>query len=400
MSIKLAFIPAAILAAGISLAACGTSPTPVATHTATRAPSAATTSPVGTWNVAYSSAPTHILGQESITQPAAGSTFVITTKTAILLPVGPCSVPANIQEGTFTGGGPYTGTLKVWNEAPTTCTYAYPSTFTATLSSDGNTFAEQIANANPPLFTLTRTGSTPAATPPVHTTATAPAAPTAQSAPAGALPTVSGVTNSPSNPQVRPSTILLFADGSFALEKITWSSWTATGASGSGTLYVSNGNPSMATGAKSYIPVSIVLSAPVSGSKPYFTRMVVTDSAGRTDTFAAMYKQQMLVQTTGITVPAAGSSTPASSSAPSGYTDCGTGTGDNQVYAGPNTSCAFAISVEETYHATGTAMPTSGSRSINVYSSVTGQSYTMECSGSTSLVTCTGGNDASVEFDF
>ena len=61
---------------------------------------------------------------------------------------------------------------------------------------------------------------------------------------------------------MRPSTILLFADGSFALEKITWSSWTATGASGSGTLYVSNGNPSMATGAKSYIPVSIVLSAP------------------------------------------------------------------------------------------------------------------------------------------
>ena len=154
----------------------------------------------------------------------------------------------------------------------------------------------------------------------------------------------------------------------------------------------------MATGAKTNIPVSIALSAPTSGSKPYYTAMTVTDSAGRTDTFTTTYLDEMTETSSGITSAGTAPSAPASS-APSGYTACGTGTGVSEVYAGPNTSCGFAISVEETYHATGTAMPKSGSRSINVYSSVTGQSYTMECSGS-SLVTCTGGNDASVEFDF
>jgi hypothetical protein len=152
----------------------------------------------------------------------------------------------------------------------------------------------------------------------------------------------------------------------------------------------------MATGAKSYIPVSIILSAPTNGDTPYFTRMVVTDGANRTDTFAATNKYGMIGQSTGITVPAA-ISTPASSSR---YTDCGTGTGAYQVYAGPDTSCAFALSVEEEYHATGTAMPTSGSRSVNVYSPVTGKFYTMECADSGSQVTCRGGNDASVRFSF
>ncbi len=229
-------------------------------------------------------------------------------------------------------------------------------------------------------------------------TTPAPAAPAAQSAPAAALPTVSGV-GTPDDPRVRPSGILLFADGSFALTGITWSSWTADRAEGSGALYSSNGSPSQATGAKTSIPVSIALSAPTSGGKPYFTAMTVTDSAGHTDTFTTSYLNEMTETSSGITSAGTAPSAPASSSAPSGYTGCGTGTGASEVYAGPNTSCAFAISVEETYHATGTAMPTSGSRSISVYSSVTGQSYTMECSGS-SLVTCTGGNDASVEFDF
>ena len=394
--LTLAAIPALALAAGLSLAACSTSsPTSVPTHTATPTPSAAATSnsPVGVWNVAATSAPVHILGQYSITQPAAGSDYVMTIKAAFNF--GSCSVPAGIREGTFAGAASpntYAGTETLWNT--TNCAEAHPSTFTATLSSDGNTIVQQIANSDPASETLTRVGNTPAATPPLQTTPTSSAASTA---PAGALPTVAGV-NPPYTPQVRPSAILLFADGSFALEKITWSSWTATGASGSGTLYSSNGNPSMATGAKSYIAVSIALSAPTSGSKPFFTRMVVTDGTGRTDTFAATNKYGMVGQTTGITAPAAGSNTPASSSAPSGYTDCGGRPYD--VYAGPSTSCSFALSVAEEYHATGTAMPSSGSRSIDVYSSVTGRSYAMECANAGMEVTCTGGNNASVEFTF
>jgi hypothetical protein len=68
-------------------------------------------------------------------------------------------------------------------------------------------------------------------------------------------------------------------------------------------------------------------------------------------------------------------------------TDCG---GD--VYAGADTSCPFALNVEADY---------TGAGADYAYSPVTGLSYTMNCNGGAGAldtVTCTGGDNALVEF--
>jgi hypothetical protein len=183
MNRKLIAVP--VIAAGLGLAACSSSGTPshpVSTHRTTPPVSSASSlpatvaaggSPVGTWNVAYSSAPSSTLGQYTIT--SGSSIYYITTKTALRLPVGNCSVPAGEDEGSFSaanGAGTFSGTEKVWE--PGTCAYAYMSAFTATLSSGSNSMTLQIANATPTGFTLTRTGSAPSAAP--STTAPAPSA--------------------------------------------------------------------------------------------------------------------------------------------------------------------------------------------------------------------------------
>ena len=60
------------------------------------------------------------------------------------------------------------------------------------------------------------------------------------------------------------------------------------------------------------------------------------------------------------------------------------------MWAGPNTSCPFALNVATNYN---------GSGPDNARSPTTGQDYTMSCSGSVSTtVLCTGGNDASVKW--
>ena len=79
-----------------------------------------------------------------------------------------------------------------------------------------------------------------------------------------------------------------------------------------------------------------------------------------------------------------GSSTAA---APRGNS-CGDG-----VYAGPNTSCTFALMVRDAYwEAPGSTA------SVRVYSPVTDETYTMNCRPSGSGITCAGGNNASVTF--
>jgi len=68
-------------------------------------------------------------------------------------------------------------------------------------------------------------------------------------------------------------------------------------------------------------------------------------------------------------------------------TDCG---GD--VYAGADTSCPFALNVEADY---------TGAGADYAYSPTTGLSYTMNCdggAGARGTVTCTGGDNALVEF--
>ncbi len=61
------------------------------------------------------------------------------------------------------------------------------------------------------------------------------------------------------------------------------------------------------------------------------------------------------------------------------------------VFAGPNTSCPFAVNVEQTWLTSG------ATNTFSVYSPVTGLSYVMTCGGIDPTV-CTGGNNALVEF--
>jgi hypothetical protein len=65
------------------------------------------------------------------------------------------------------------------------------------------------------------------------------------------------------------------------------------------------------------------------------------------------------------------------------------------VYAGPNTSCAFAQNVAADYNG---AAYDAGPQVETVYSPVTGESYSMTYTWSDGVVTATGGNDASVQF--
>jgi hypothetical protein len=67
--------------------------------------------------------------------------------------------------------------------------------------------------------------------------------------------------------------------------------------------------------------------------------------------------------------------------------NCGSG-----VFAGPKTSCAFALNVRRAYQDSG------GSSTVNAYSPTTGRTYTMHCARSGGSVTCLGGDDASVTF--
>lgn len=69
---------------------------------------------------------------------------------------------------------------------------------------------------------------------------------------------------------------------------------------------------------------------------------------------------------------------------------CGTSNRGASVYAGnANTSCSFALSTANTYHAIGV-----GARPFRVYSPVTGSSYTMTCTNAGTV--CSGGNGAYV----
>jgi hypothetical protein len=83
------------------------------------------------------------------------------------------------------------------------------------------------------------------------------------------------------------------------------------------------------------------------------------------------------------------SSSGGGASAPARGNPCGGG-----VYAGPNTSCPFALNVRDAY------MDAPGSRaSVRVFSSVTGTTYTMDCRPAGNAITCSGGNGASVTIE-
>ncbi len=79
--------------------------------------------------------------------------------------------------------------------------------------------------------------------------------------------------------------------------------------------------------------------------------------------------------------------------APSGLTDCGSGTQGEEVYAGSDTSCAFALNVESDYWATPGMDDT-----FTSYSPVTGQDYFMTAVDNGTTVTATNSTGALVEF--
>jgi len=61
---------------------------------------------------------------------------------------------------------------------------------------------------------------------------------------------------------IRPSTIVLFADGSWALQNLHWTDWGSKVAHGNGISNASNGNPSRAQGQRLKTPAQITLSHP------------------------------------------------------------------------------------------------------------------------------------------
>jgi peptidoglycan hydrolase-like protein with peptidoglycan-binding domain len=65
----------------------------------------------------------------------------------------------------------------------------------------------------------------------------------------------------------------------------------------------------------------------------------------------------------------------------------------NGIFAGSKTSCEFARNVRERYF----SVP-GDSVEIDVYSPVTGKTYTMNCVRTDNRVTCRGGNEAVVTF--
>ncbi|MGO9790995.1 MAG: hypothetical protein ACLP8S_16320 [Solirubrobacteraceae bacterium] len=81
------------------------------------------------------------------------------------------------------------------------------------------------------------------------------------------------------------------------------------------------------------------------------------------------------------------------SSNPLGNTrDCGSN-GGPEIYAGPDTSCPFALNVYSAW----LAAP-GMDNTVEVYSPVTGINYTMTCATAGSGETCSGGNNASVSW--
>ena len=94
------------------------------------------------------------------------------------------------------------------------------------------------------------------------------------------------------------------------------------------------------------------------------------------------------VTKTVVQAPARGVYVPAAAPAGPALTNCGEG-----VLAGPDTSCPFALNVEESWSETG------GTNPVIAYSPVTGSTYAMNCSGTVGgLQECTGGDNALVEF--
>ena len=84
---------------------------------------------------------------------------------------------------------------------------------------------------------------------------------------------------------------------------------------------------------------------------------------------------------------------------PAGLTDCGAGSQGEEVYANQDTSCPFALNVEQDY-AAGGYWNQAGTSQFDAYSPVTGQSYLMTSASVGNPVVVTGGDNALVQFSY
>jgi predicted Ser/Thr protein kinase len=148
-------------------------------------------------------------------------------------------------------------------------------------ASGGTTTTTAPASPAQPASSAATTATTPAAS----STAPGAAASTPVSTPAS-TPAVTGPAQLPvltvgGYTGTKPTEIAYSGDATNVVTKITWSSWTATGASGQGTSDIDSCNPSCAQAPPSLVPTTVTLSAPVNGR---FTKMTETRN-GFTSTY-------------------------------------------------------------------------------------------------------------------
>ena len=153
----------------------------------------------------------------------------------------------------------------------------------------GLALAAKPASHTPPGASTTAPASPAQPASSAATTPTTPASSTAPGAPAS-TPPATPVSTPASTPAItgpaqlpvltvggytgmKPTEIAYSGDATNVVTKITWSSWTATGASGQGTSDIDSCNPNCAQAPPSLVPTTVTLSAPVNGR---FTKMTET----------------------------------------------------------------------------------------------------------------------------
>jgi len=137
----------------------------------------------------------------------------------------------------------------------------------STSTSSGPAQPASSAAITPATGTTTAPATTPASTPP--------------STPVSTVPPQLPVLTVGSYTGMKPTEIAYSGDSTNVVTKITWSSWTATEASGQGTSDIDSCNPNCAQAPPSLVPTTVTLSAPVNGK---FTKMTETRN-GFTSTY-------------------------------------------------------------------------------------------------------------------
>jgi len=164
-----------------------------------------------------------------------------------------------------------------------------PSSATAAASPGGQAASavRSSAPAWPATAPRTATAATPsAAASPTDTAAPAAAAPTPTATALAGVGVVSACDDAPPHSLSRdPSVIILAcADAGIGVQDLTWTSWTASSATGQGMLWENECVPTASCGANkfSHYPVAVTLSAvKASAAGPWFSQLKVTWKDGR-----------------------------------------------------------------------------------------------------------------------